>query len=243
MGASGAIFGIFGARWSDLILNWGMTKGHKQSVVVLTVLTVVCFGMGFMPDLDNFAHIGGFVAGFFMGLILLTKTKLTRGGKKVKQTCGQKWEHLVGLAGVVLWGVFLWQALIVQVRCSSCSSCSSCSYCDRPLLPRCSRAAPADVAAPLAQEMDFSKCHVCATISCMDTRWWSCDEALSSSLFTTVKCAVKFSNGTKMLSCGAGKDEFPLAASQVDYVQLCGALCIGKGGGVADNTNSTGGTR
>ena len=74
MGASGAIFGLFGAAWADLIQNWGLYKKEKVAYAMLrnlTFATTLNLTIGLMPYLDNFAHVGGFVTGIFCGLTVL----------------------------------------------------------------------------------------------------------------------------------------------------------------------------
>ena len=70
-GASGAIFGILGAlilsiRRSPLWRHQAWTRGFIQQLLGWAVINIV---IGFMPQIDNAAHIGGFVAGLALGLI------------------------------------------------------------------------------------------------------------------------------------------------------------------------------
>lgn len=70
-GASGAIFGILGAlilsiRRSPLWRHQAWTRGFIQQLIGWALINIV---IGFMPQIDNAAHIGGFVAGLALGLI------------------------------------------------------------------------------------------------------------------------------------------------------------------------------
>jgi membrane associated rhomboid family serine protease len=96
VGASGAIFGLFGAAWADLIQNWALYKEQKlarRMVCQLTFATVVNLALGLLPFLDNFAHLGGLANGVITGLTVLIQDRFNRFGelkqKKSYQCCLQ----------------------------------------------------------------------------------------------------------------------------------------------------------
>ncbi|CAN0001890.1 unnamed protein product, partial [Phaeothamnion confervicola] len=59
VGASGAIFAVFGALWADLWQNWRVCLNRRSAVCMLFFLTLINVILGLMPYLDNFAHISG----------------------------------------------------------------------------------------------------------------------------------------------------------------------------------------
>lgn len=69
VGASASVFGLVGAVWADVILNYCARCTLQGSgfccLLLLTVLNL-CFGL--TPFVDNFMHVGGFVAGLIIGL-------------------------------------------------------------------------------------------------------------------------------------------------------------------------------
>ncbi|KAM0996268.1 hypothetical protein ACFX13_006346 [Malus domestica] len=88
VGASGALFGLLGSMLSELISNWTMYVNNSmmhlfiayarpfdltvsgfypQLAALLTLLFIIIINLavGILPHMDNFAHIGGFVSGFF----------------------------------------------------------------------------------------------------------------------------------------------------------------------------------
>jgi membrane associated rhomboid family serine protease len=82
IGASGGIFGIFGASWSELIQNWSLYQGQGcKSLLQLTVVTLFNLALGLMPFLDNFAHIGGLLTGFFCGFGVLVSNRYSYYGE------------------------------------------------------------------------------------------------------------------------------------------------------------------
>lgn len=71
VGASGALFGLLGAMLSELITNWTIYSNKAAALLTLVVITAINLAVGILPHVDNFAHIGGFLTGFFLGFVLL----------------------------------------------------------------------------------------------------------------------------------------------------------------------------
>ena len=69
-GASGAIFGVFGALVAFFVVRRNMMgEMGRQTLTGLMVLLAINLFFGFAsPGIDNFAHVGGFVAGFGLGI-------------------------------------------------------------------------------------------------------------------------------------------------------------------------------
>lgn len=71
IGASGAIFGLFGAI---LAAGLGMGKGGKELVQQSLGIIILNLLIGFtLPNISNSGHIGGLIAGFLVGLVLFRK--------------------------------------------------------------------------------------------------------------------------------------------------------------------------
>ncbi|KAF7131750.1 hypothetical protein RHSIM_Rhsim09G0197000 [Rhododendron simsii] len=73
VGASGALFGLLGAMLSELITNWSIYSNKAAALITLVVIVVLNLGLGILPGVDNFAHIGGFLTGFLLGFVLLPR--------------------------------------------------------------------------------------------------------------------------------------------------------------------------
>lgn len=77
-GASGAIFGLTGALLSLTILNRGQIAGiTKQNMLIMIGISLY---NGFVSEgVDNLAHIGGLICGFFLTFLLCPKGYSKRG--------------------------------------------------------------------------------------------------------------------------------------------------------------------
>ena len=79
VGASGAVFSLFGAMWGDFVQNWALYKGGRcAQLFSLILMTIINLGLGaVVPMIDNFAHMGGFVAGLLLSLALFPRGTIT----------------------------------------------------------------------------------------------------------------------------------------------------------------------
>lgn len=48
-------------------------KIQCAALLTLVMIIVINLAVGILPHVDNFAHIGGFVSGFFLGFVLLMR--------------------------------------------------------------------------------------------------------------------------------------------------------------------------
>lgn len=58
MGCSGALFGLIGYMFVDILLNWKDTVQPWRELTKLAVTTIISLVLGLLPGLDNFAHLG-----------------------------------------------------------------------------------------------------------------------------------------------------------------------------------------
>ena len=73
VGASGAVFGLFGALLvADRVHKPAMTRGARNLTMQIGVLIAINLFIGFaVPQIDNAAHIGGLLAGAWLGFVLV----------------------------------------------------------------------------------------------------------------------------------------------------------------------------
>ncbi|TGZ80544.1 hypothetical protein EX30DRAFT_349379 [Ascodesmis nigricans] len=75
VGASGAIFGIFALTLLDVFYTWNERLSPGKDLGFLILDMAISFVLGLLPFIDNFAHIGGFVAGLACGVVFLRTPK------------------------------------------------------------------------------------------------------------------------------------------------------------------------
>ncbi|CAO3608796.1 unnamed protein product [Cunninghamella echinulata] len=69
-GCSGALFGIIGYMFIDLAVNWKVMHQPGAQLGSLVFSVIITLVIGLLPGLDNFAHIGGFVTGLCVGVLI-----------------------------------------------------------------------------------------------------------------------------------------------------------------------------
>ncbi|MBV8977627.1 MAG: rhomboid family intramembrane serine protease [Alphaproteobacteria bacterium] len=71
VGASGAIFGLFGMLFALLMLGDGRFRAQRKSLLSNAAFVIALnLGLSFaIPGIDASAHIGGLIAGFFLGVL------------------------------------------------------------------------------------------------------------------------------------------------------------------------------
>lgn len=123
VGASSSIYGLFGILYLDLIQNWPLIQKPKRELFVLTLNVIFALGIGLLPMVDNFAHVGGFVTGILSGIIFMPKCYYSRRDKTVKII-------LVLVCGPILVGLLLWGLLEFYNMANPSELCPWCTYID-----------------------------------------------------------------------------------------------------------------
>ena len=74
VGASGGVYGLVGAYWADVLLNYlahGCGAIRDAGVPSLIVATLPGVLAGMTPWVDNFMHVGGLLAGMALAMLML----------------------------------------------------------------------------------------------------------------------------------------------------------------------------
>eukprot|EP01052_Picozoa_sp_SAG31_P036081 SAG31_NODE_4449_length_3222_cov_1.382325_1_plen_212_part_00 len=124
VGASGAVFGLFGAMWGDFCQNYNLYKGGRcRQVCSLVLMTAINLGFGaVIPMIDNFAHAGGFITGVLCGLFFFAKPRAKRRGRtKCSQKCLAWLAGLLLGAYIVVLNIMLWREVNSSNWCSWCN--------------------------------------------------------------------------------------------------------------------------
>lgn len=84
IGASGAIYGVFGALAITLLLNRAKNDNGILIRTGVFILYLVYSTINSAGNIDNAAHIGGFIAGTLVGLLWFWLERLYKGRKREK---------------------------------------------------------------------------------------------------------------------------------------------------------------
>ncbi|XP_062507609.1 inactive rhomboid protein 1-like isoform X2 [Corticium candelabrum] len=137
VGPSGALFGLMAALVLELVEKWRLFWYPAWELGKLLLLIVLFFLLGFLPYVDNYAHVAGFVFGLLLSAIFLPFIFVER----------QKRIVIMLVAGVVFvilhllfWLLFF---LVKDFNCSGCTyfTCvpltdTFCKDLDNKLRPR-----------------------------------------------------------------------------------------------------------
>ena len=113
VGASGAIFGVYGALLSYLLLQRGSVPGEIFREMRSGTLGFICYSLfaGFtIPGIDNAAHLGGLVGGLVLGAAFAEPIIAPRPVRWLAPRA------LAGLLAAALLGAGLWQTAPQVVR-------------------------------------------------------------------------------------------------------------------------------
>jgi rhomboid protease GluP len=81
IGASGAIFGVMGVMMSLWARNRNKYSGYPTLFFMFGGISLL---MGFLPGINNWAHIGGLATGFVLGMLLYVPPKKRRRSVSAK---------------------------------------------------------------------------------------------------------------------------------------------------------------
>ncbi|KAI0053335.1 rhomboid-domain-containing protein [Auriscalpium vulgare] len=120
VGASGAIFGTVAVAWVDLFAHWRLLYRPGKRLAFMIVELVIGVAIGYIPYVDNFAHIGGFVMGLLVGTTFYPVISPSRRHKLIM------WGFRVAAIPIA---VILYVLLIRNFYTSDpYAACSGCRY-------------------------------------------------------------------------------------------------------------------
>ncbi|KNE67514.1 hypothetical protein AMAG_11972 [Allomyces macrogynus ATCC 38327] len=89
VGCSGAIFGMVALVLIDHIQTWKLLHRPTAGLMRLLFVIIITFFIGLFPQVDNFSHIGGFLIGLLLGVVVMPNINLSccsSAGRKAKPT-------------------------------------------------------------------------------------------------------------------------------------------------------------
>ncbi|CAH8258507.1 unnamed protein product [Arabidopsis lyrata] len=194
-----AFFGLIGAMLSALAKNWNLYTGKISALVIIFTIFTVNILIGFLPFIDNFANIGGFISGFLLGFVLLFKPQLRQMPPSHK---GKLFEDDTNRS-TRLKDQF--DRPVLRIIC---------------LVVFCGMLAGVLLAVCWGVNLN-RHCHWCRYVDCVPTNRWSCSDM-------TTSCEAMVSDAQLTLTCMAnGKFRiFPYTnISQARTQDLCTLVC------------------
>ncbi|KAH7425315.1 hypothetical protein KP509_11G049000 [Ceratopteris richardii] len=199
VGASGALFGLLGAMLSELLTNWTIYSNKCAALMTLALVVALNLAVGILPNVDNFAHIGGFFSGFLLGFVLLIKPQFGRvrqrylsynidaGSLRTRQKHQLYQYILFGISLIIVIVGFVIATIMVFRGVDGNKKCSWCHY-----------------------------------LNCVPTSRWKCS---TGSAYCTTSQLVN--NNQVQLTCLSNNKTTTIAADQSQSIleSLCGKLC------------------
>lgn len=71
VGPAGSQFGILACLFVELFQSWQILARPWRAFIKLLCVVLFLFAVGLLPWIDNFAHICGFISGFFLSFAFL----------------------------------------------------------------------------------------------------------------------------------------------------------------------------
>ena len=129
VGSSGALFGITAALVINLLIHWKSLHKPIWQLVNLIVVIIVSILLGvFVPFIDNYAHIGGFIMGIGNSLLFAPYESVRKTLRRIgvrKSLIFSLWFPWVCRFVGVVWTVVLYSVVLNDFYSNS----SSCSFC------------------------------------------------------------------------------------------------------------------
>lgn len=129
VGCSGALYGLIACLILELLLNWPIIQKPWRELFKFTLSIVFSLGMGMLPGIDNFAHLGGFLTGIAAGLCFLPINAFGRWDRRRKLF----FRFVLGVPGV-----FALFTTLILVFITGNVNCPWCKYLNCiPGMPWC----------------------------------------------------------------------------------------------------------
>jgi len=79
------ITGLLACLLLDLIQSWRLIIEPWKELIKMLITIVFSLGIGLVPFIDNFAHVGGFITGILTGLIFMPSIIFSKRDLKIKR--------------------------------------------------------------------------------------------------------------------------------------------------------------
>ncbi|KAJ8496908.1 hypothetical protein ONZ45_g12260 [Pleurotus djamor] len=118
VGASGAIFGTIAVTWVDLFAHWRYHYRPVRRLIFQTIELAIGVAIGYIPYVDNFAHLGGFLVGLLVGTFFYPVISVTKRHKLITWIF-----RLVALPIAIILFIVLIRNFYTSDPYAACSGC------------------------------------------------------------------------------------------------------------------------
>ncbi|ORX45773.1 hypothetical protein BCR36DRAFT_108329 [Piromyces finnis] len=118
VGCSGALYGLIGCLFLDLIQSWKIIVNPWRELVKMLIIIAASFAIGLCSFIDNSAHVGGFISGILTGLIFLPTISFSKTDLRIKRSA-----MIVSIFVTIF--VFQW---VIKTFYSENQKCKWCKY-------------------------------------------------------------------------------------------------------------------
>ncbi|GAA98238.1 hypothetical protein E5Q_04921 [Mixia osmundae IAM 14324] len=118
VGASGAIYGTHASVFVDLVAHWRLEPSPRKKLFFLLIEIILGFGLGYVPGVDNFSHIGGFAMGLTCSILLYPVIHHTKRRRVILYTL-----RAISAPGIVLMFVLLIRNFYTVDPNNACEFC------------------------------------------------------------------------------------------------------------------------
>eukprot|EP00271_Cylindrocystis_brebissonii_P010625 TRINITY_DN26886_c0_g1_i1.p1 TRINITY_DN26886_c0_g1~~TRINITY_DN26886_c0_g1_i1.p1 ORF type:complete len:440 (+),score=48.31 TRINITY_DN26886_c0_g1_i1:423-1742(+) len=204
VGASGALFGLIGATLAELLINWNHYVNRIWALLSLLFIIGINIVLGLMPYVDNFAHMGGFIAGTLLGFSLLLKPQL-------------EWEHLGGAAHTSAYLMAAQPGLPLPPKYTKAQRMTQIVAAVLFVVGFI-----VTLSVLFAGENGNSGCSWCHYLNCVPTSLWECP---SNTTTTTCRAITNSSGGGQMVCSDGTSTAYSGTPSTSQLQALCTKLC------------------
>ena len=103
VGASGALFGMVGMWTIEVIKHFRSLQYAWGTLISLIIFMLISFALGLLPYVDNYAHLGGYIAGLQLGILFVPNLK-----------SNSNWKRYVGFSVRIFGGIFFLATFITM---------------------------------------------------------------------------------------------------------------------------------
>ena len=118
-GPAGSQFGILACLFVEVIHNWYILQNPWWSIIKLATILLFLFIIGLLPMVDNYAHLVGFIFGFFLAFAFFPHISFGKYDRRRK---------LIGIVFCLLVAVGLLSFLFVLFYVMPIYKCPYCHY-------------------------------------------------------------------------------------------------------------------